>query len=109
MGFVLLCVGTFVCALSVMLPVRALGLPYWSYHAITISVGVLILVIAVKVTAAVAAKRGPDIVPPVAYASWAYYGVNWNEPLPLWLRLLGNAGVWFILASPFELFHSLFW
>jgi hypothetical protein len=105
MKFILICVLTFAAASVGISAVRACGWPYWAYHVLVVSVGLVMYLISNFLTVRFIGKRAPDF----ASKEEAMPGVQkWELTaglgvVPRWVSLIGILGLAFILASPFEL------
>jgi len=90
--------------------VRLLGLPYWTYHVLAISTGIVCYVVSALLTRHYIENNAPEF----ANDDEMIPGVkNWELTaglgiVPRWVSVVGLIGLGFILASLFELIASLF-
>ena len=100
-----MCVLTLVAAAAGMSIVRACDCPYWSYHVLVISAGVVLYLVSNFLTVNFIRKRTPDF----ASDEEVMQGVQkWELTagtgvVPKWVSLIGLLAIAFVLASPFEL------
>jgi len=100
---------TFLAALATMAIVRSLNWPYWSYHVLAISIGVVLYFITNFLIKNYISNNAPEyarndeVIPGVqAWELTAGKGV-----VPKWATNIGFLSMAFFLASPFELFAWL--
>jgi hypothetical protein len=105
MKFILMCVLTFGAASAGTSTVRACGWPYWAYHVLVISVGVVLYLVNNFLIVGLVRRRAPDfasddeVMPGVQkWELTAGTGI-----VPKWVSFIGLLSIAFVLASPFEL------
>lgn len=105
MKFILMCVLTFGAASGGLSIVRTLGWPYWAYHALVISVGVVLYLVNNFLIVGFIRKRAPEF----ASSEESLPGLQkWELTagtgvVPKWVSFIGLVSIAFFLASPFEL------
>lgn len=105
MKFIVMLALTFGAASAILTIVRRYGWPYWAYHALALTTGVILYLIHNILMVGFIRKRAPDfaskeeILPGVQrWELTAGTGI-----VPKWVSLIGLLSIAFVLASPFEL------
>ncbi len=95
---------TFVAAAAGQWIVRVFHWPYWAYHVLVVSVGVVLYLVNTGLTVAYIRRRAPDflskeeVLPGVQkWELTAGIGV-----VPKWVSFIGLVSIAFFLACPFE-------
>lgn len=105
MKFLFMLLLTFGAATAGLSITRELSWPYWSYHVLVISIGIVLYLISNFLMVNFIRKRAPEL----ATNEEAVPGVQkWELTantgiVPKWVSYIGFVAVAFFLASPFEL------